>query len=160
MAATFKWSESNGAGEVVTDEISNLNFGTNDSPNLVTTTYPIVAGNNAYEKYLRLKFGGSFSEISNVKFWKSAGTLKTGEDVKAAANQTYTQPVSTTSVKATVTIPTDVGSALSVQSTEGDPSIFTLAGYSKYLVLQLQTTGLTPAGAVNTKTLTIQYDEI
>jgi hypothetical protein len=27
-------------------------------------------------------------------------------------------------------------------------------------VLQLQTTGLTPAGAVNTKTLTIQYDEI
>jgi hypothetical protein len=137
-----------------------LNFGNNDSPNLVTTSYPIVAGNNSFEKYFRAKFGGVFSQISNVKFWKSAGTLKTGETIPAAANQVYVQPVTTTSIVAVTPVPTDVGSALAVQSTEGTPALFTVPGYSKYLVLQEQTTGSTPAGAVNTKTFTLQYDEI
>jgi len=160
MSASFSFSESNGVGESIADGITNLNFGSDDSPNLVSTTYPIVAGNNSFEKYFRVKFGGVFSEISNVKFWKSAGTYKTGESILAIANQTYTQPVDTTSAKAVAPVPTEVGSALAVQSTEGTPSLFTVPGYSKYLVAQLQTTVSAPAGLVNTKTFTLQYDEI
>lgn len=160
MAASVSFSETNGAGAVVTDSISNINFGSNDSANIVTASYPIIVGNNSYEKYIRAKFGGTFTEISNVKFYKSAGAYVTGEGIDAIANQTYTQPVSTTSVVATDAIPTVVGSALSIQSTEGDTSKFTTPGYSKYIVMQLQTTGSTPAGAGNTKTLTLVYDEI
>lgn len=160
MSATFAFSESNGVGEVVTDSIANINFGNNDSAALVPSAYPIVAGNNSYEKYIRIKFGGVFSQISNVKFWKSAGVYKTGEGIMAAANQAYVQPVNTTSAVAISLIPDVIGSALAIQSTEGAPTLFTVAGYSKYIVMQLQSTSSTPAGAVNTKTLTVQYDEI
>ena len=161
MAASYQWAESNGAGEVVTDGIANLNFGSNDSANIVTTTYPVTAGQNSFEKYLRAKFSGVFTEISNMKFWKSGGTFITGESIKAIANQTYTAPVSSTSVKAVSDVPESEGTALSVQSTEGDTSKLTVAGtYTKYLVLQLQTTTGTPAGAVNQKTFTFQYDEV
>lgn len=159
MAATFQWSESNGAGETVTDGVSNYNFGTTDAAELTPASYPIVAGANAYEKYIRAKFSGTFTEISNMKFWKSAGAYKTGEAIKAAANQTYSAPTNSTSVIATSDIPTTEGTALSIQSTEGDTSKITVPGYTKYMVMQMQTTGSTPAGAVNTKTFTFQYDE-
>jgi len=43
MSASYQWSESNAAGEVVTDDISTLNFGSNDSADLTPATYPIVA---------------------------------------------------------------------------------------------------------------------
>jgi len=160
MSASLQFSESNGAGEVVTDGISNLNFGNNDSANIVTATYPVVAGQNSYEKYIRLNFGGVFSEITNVKFYKSAGAYVTGEAIKAAANQVFATPVATTSLIATVDVPTAIGSALDIESTEGTPTKFTSAGYSKYLVLQAQSTGSSPSGSVNTKTFTVQWDEI
>ena len=159
MAASFAFSESNGSGETPTDGISNLNMGDNDSANLNVSTYPIIAGNNSYEKNLRAKFGSTFAEISNMKFWKSAGDYKTGEDVKAAENVAYTQPVKITSSVAVTTIPITVGSALVIQSAAGTDTI-TAPGYTKYVCLQLQTTSSTPAGAVNTKTYTVQYDEI
>lgn len=163
MSAVHEWSESNGAGESITDSISNINFGSVDSPNLTPVSNKITAGENSFEKYLRCKFTGTFTEISNMKFWKSAGTYKTGEDIKAAANQTYAQPVSTTSAKATVTVPITEGGALSIESAEGDPTIIYgasgVSGYTGYIVLQLQSTIALVAGAVNQKTFTFQYDE-
>ena len=159
MAATYEWSETNGAGAVVHDSIANLNMGDNDSYEIVPATYPVVAGTNAYEKYIRAKFSDTFTEISNMKFWKSVGAYKTGEDIKAAENIAYVQPVKTTSSVATVTIPVTEGTALAIQSAAGTTTI-TAPGYTKYICLQLQTTGSTPAGAVNQKTFTFQYDEI
>jgi hypothetical protein len=159
MSAVYEWSETNGAGAVVTDGIANLNMGDIDDYEPTPSDYPIVAGENAYEKYIRAKFSDSFTEISNMKFWKSVGAYKTGEDVHAAANVSYTQPVKTTSAVATVTVPIVVGSALAIQSAAGTATI-TAPGYTKYICLQLQTTGSTPAGALNTKTYTVQYDEI
>lgn len=159
MAATYEWSESNLVGEVVQDNIANLNFGDIDDHELTPATYPVVAGTNAYEKYIRAKFSSTFTEISNMKFWKSAGEYKTGEDIHAAENVAYAQPVKTTSSVATVTIPITEGTALHIHSAAGTDTI-TAPGYTKYICLQLQTTGSTPAGAVNQKTFTFQYDEI
>ena len=160
MAATISFSESNLPGEVVEDNISNLNFGSSDEPNLVPADNKILVGENSYEKYIRIKVEGSgWTEISNMKFWKYSGNYLTDELVKAASNQTYSTPLDTTSSKAIAAIPTDVGSALDIQSTEIDTSIFTTPGYSKYIVLQLQTSESTPAGAGNTKSFAFQYDE-
>lgn len=158
MAATHAWSESNGAGEVVTDGISNINFGSNDSANLVTATYPIVAGEDSYQKYIRCKFTSVVGEITNMKFWKSAGALKTGEAIIGSENVTYAQP-STTPDGGDAAVPTVLGSAWAIQSTEGDTSKITTDGYTKYFRLQTTTTSSTPSGAVNTKTWTFQYDE-
>lgn len=159
MASTFSWSESNGAGPTVTDGITNLNFGDVDAVNIVAATYPIVAGSNSYEKFIRAKFGGTFTEISNMKFWKSAGAYVTGEAVKAAANATYSTPVKTTSTVATADVPTAEGSALAINASGGGSTI-TAAGYSAYICLQKQTTSSTPAGATNSLTFQFQWDEI
>jgi hypothetical protein len=159
MSATFAFSESNTVLETVTDGISNLNFGSNDSPNLNTTTYPIIVNTSSFEKYIRAKFSGIFTTISNMKFWKSLGTYVAGETITAAANVAFATPSQTTNADSG--IPTLVGSALAIQSTEiADPTLITTPGYTLYIRLQLNTTGSSPSGAVNQKTLTFQYDEV
>ena len=160
MAATLQFSESNTSGESVRDNIANINFGNIDNYEIVPASNPINAGENSFEKYIRLKFGGTgWIEISNVKLWKSSGDYVTGETIKAAANQTFDTPSASTSSKAISNIPTTLGTALSIQSTEVDPTKFTTPGYSKYIVLQTQTTISTPSGAGNQKVITVQYNE-
>jgi hypothetical protein len=162
MAATHQWSESNTGSETITDGITNLNFGSNDSVNLNTTTYPITRGDSSFEKYIRCKFTGTYTTISNMKFWKSAGTLVTGETVKAATNQSFTTP--SASANGDSDVPVTEGAALTLQSAEGAATIVYgasgVSGYTEYIRLQLQTTGSTPSGAVNQKTFLFQYDEV
>lgn len=160
MAALVEYSESNGVGEVVHDSVVNLNLGNIDNYELDNSLYPILRGNNSYEKYIRLKISGSFTEISNVIFYKLSGAFATDEDIKAIANQVYSTPVKTTSIKAVATIPVSIETALVVESTEGDPAVFTGAGYSKYLVLQGQVGAGCPPGVRSTKVLRASYDEV
>jgi len=159
MAATYQWSESNGAGETPTDGISNLNFGDIDTPNIVPATYPIVAGTNSYQKYFRAKFTGIFTEISNMKFWKSIGVYKTDETCKGAVNVAYVQPVKTIE-GGDGAVPETEGTAWTVQAADGSATITPPEDYTKYIRLQLRTLITTPAGAVNQKTYTFQYDEV
>jgi len=161
MAAIFEWSESNGAGEVVADDIGNANFGSIDSPELVPADHVIVAGNASYEKYIRGLFTGTWTDITNMKFWKSVGAYVIGEAIKAAANATYATPSQTPNADSDV--PTTEGTALAINSAEGENHIeygvSGVSGYTGYIRLQLRTTGSTPAGAVNQKTFVFQYDE-
>jgi len=159
MAATLQWSEANGSGEVVTDGISNVNFGDVDGANIVIASYPIIAGENSYEKNIKLKFSGTFTKISNMKFWKSAGALGTGEAIKADEVTTYVQPVKTTSTRAVTAIPTSMSTALVIHSAAGAATI-TTPGYTRYICLQLQTIGSVSTGDVVEKTLSFQYDEV
>jgi hypothetical protein len=163
MAATHQWSESNGSGEVETIPIANVNFGSNDSADLNTTTYPITRGNASFEKYIRCLFSGVWTEISNMKLWRSdANGYKTGETLKAATNTVYVQPSATPN--ADDDIPLNVGTALAIQSAEGNPTIVYgdsgVSGYTKYVRLQIHTTGSTPSGSVFQKTILFQYDEV
>ena len=157
MAAVFVYSESNTLSEVVTNGITNLNFGSDDSVNLNTSTYPITVSQSSFEKYIRAKFSSTFTTISNMLFWKSAGTLVAGESITAAANVSFATPSQT--ANADSAIPTTSGTALAIQSAAGTATIVA-PGYTKYIRLQLQTTGSTPSGAVNQKTFTFQYDEV
>jgi len=158
MAATHEFSESNLVGEVVHDGIANLNLGSNDSYELNTTTYPITRGQSSFEKYLRCKFSDTFTEISNMKFWRSDVLgYKTGETLKAAANVAFATPSATPNADSD--IPLNEGASLAIQSAAGTTTI-TAPGYTKYMRLQLQTTGSTPSGSVFQKTMTFQYDEI
>jgi hypothetical protein len=160
MAATFEWSESNGVGEDITDGISNINFGSADIVNLVPSAHPIVGGGASFEKYIRCKFTGVWTEISNMKFWKSLGSYVAGESIKLGIVD-YAQPSSTPNADSNVD-ETEPGWV--VNSGEGNPTIeygaTGVSGYTQYMRLQLQTTGSTPAGAVHQKTFTFQYDEV
>ena len=154
MAATFQWSESNGAGETVTDGISNLNFGNLDSPNLSSPNNRVIAGQNSYEKWMRGKFSGVYTTIDNLKFYKSAGTLPANVSIKAAVNAAYATPTTSTSVVATSNVPTTLGTALVPTDPGASPD------YSGYMIMQMQTTGAATPGAVATQTFTLQYDEV
>jgi hypothetical protein len=161
MSATHHFCESNGAGEVETQDISNVNFGSTDAPNLVVITYPIVRGDASFEKYVRCLFTGTWTEISNMKFWKSAGAYVTGEAIKAAANVVYATPSATPNADSD--IPITEGAALAIESAEGEIIIeygaSGVSGYTGYIRLQTRSTILTPTGAGNQKTFTMQYDE-
>jgi hypothetical protein len=162
MSATFQFCESNLAGEVVTDGITNLNFGGEDSVNLNVSNHPIVRGQSSFEKYIRAKFSSTFTEISNMLFWKSAGALVTGEVIKAATNQAFATPSVTANGDSAV--PTTSATALTLQSAEGAATILTIisgiSGYTKYVRLQTDSTVSTPTGSANQKTFTFQYDEV
>jgi hypothetical protein len=161
MSAVFQFSESNGAGEVISDGITNVNFGANDSCNLNPTTYPITRGQNSFSKYIRGKFTGSFTTISNMKFWKSVGVYKTGEACKTSFNATYATPSQTGTGDSDVPV---VEPSQNVNSAEGASTIENgasgVSGYTGYIRLQLQSTVSTPSGSVNQKTYTMQYDEV
>jgi hypothetical protein len=184
MAATVVVSESNGAGATVTDNISNINFGSDDAPNLVAAASPIIIGQKSFWKNLRCKMtalGGS-SALDNFLIYKTSGTYVTGESIKCSCDRdagtgfgrwfriSYQTPAET----AFPTIQLDIGTVLpttpnigiDANGTADDLNSDTVSGsltvvdtYTQYWYLQLYTTGSTPAGAVNQKTFTIQYDE-
>lgn len=154
MAATFQHSESNGAGQTVTNGIANTNFGNTDGPNLSTPNNQVVAGNNSFEKWYRGRYSGTFTTISNLKFFKSAGALPANVTIKAAADAAYATPVNTTSIVATVDVPTTEGTALTPAAPSGNPD------FSGYITMQMQTTVAAVPGAVPTQTFTLKYDEV
>ncbi len=133
-----------------------------DLYNINTTTYPVTRATNSFGKYIRAKFTGTWTEISNMKFWKSAGAYVTGEAIKASGNATYATPSQTGTGDSDV--PIVEGSALAINSAEGAATIIYgasgVSGYTGYIRLQLQSTISTPSGAVNQKTFTFKYDEI
>lgn len=169
MAATFAWSQSNGAGQTISDSIGSINFGSNDSANLVPETYPITAGSYSYEVYIRGKLTGTYTKVDNVQFWKSAGAYQTGETIfwtGSVAAASYATPVVTASTKAVGSVPTadpgtanvSIGGALAGSLYSNGAG--TTGSYTDYIVMQTKTETSTPAGATNIKTFTLQYDEI
>ena len=82
MAATVRINEANGAGQTVTNNISNSNFGSTDAQSLVAATYPITAGTYSYEKWQKFEvtaMGGS-SVIKDIKTWYT-GTRETAKNL-------------------------------------------------------------------------------
>lgn len=166
MAATVQISETNGSGATVTDNITNSNMGNVDSPNLVTTTYPITAGTYSYEKWQRLKLvnlGGS-NKIMNIKVWRTGNlsgsdTHKTNAATSGYSAATYQTPVKTQSSIAVNDMPTSeptgpnlgIGGSLSGELTSNGT-------YSDYLVHQIYVDANTTAGA--SCTLNFKYEEV
>lgn len=167
MAATFQWNQRVGSSASVTTTdlgvSGNLfNFKSSDDVSAANyTANPVTAGNASYEVWLRAHFTGTFNQIQNVQFWKSSGTLGTGEAIKwdDGGNATYGTPTSATSGKATTTIPTADPGSSNVSINSSQSSSLSAAGFSDYIVLQLQTTTAAEAGDTESFTFTLQYDE-
>jgi hypothetical protein len=162
MVATFAWSETYGTGTGTTGTPTNINFGSTSAIDLTPSTYPITAGTNSFEKWVRGGWSGSFTRIDNVQFWKSAGAYVTGESIKwlGAANTTYTAATNATSSIATVALPTADPGTANVTIAGVLTGSLTATGFSDYVVQQMQISGTASAGPVNQKTLTLQYDEV
>lgn len=176
MAATVVVAERNGPDASATENLdpANINMGSNDSSELDPATYPITAqaDGHSFEKWLRLyvsALGGS-TIVDNIKIWLSnlGGGYKTGEGMSTnlrtsgytAATYPTAGPIDTDSGDADQVMPVaepvganvGIGGSLSGQITS-------VPAYSDYAVLQLDVSASTPAGALNQKTITVQWDE-
>ncbi len=176
MSATVVLAETNGpdASSVETVDVANVNFGSNDSAALDPSAYPITAkaDGHSYEKWLRVyvqDLGGN-SQVDNIKVWLSdlGGGWVTGEGLStnlvtsgySAATYPTGGPVDTDSSVATVVCPESEPSGSNVGISGAlSNAITSTPAYSDWIVLQLDVTESSPAGAVNTKTLTFQWDE-
>ncbi len=164
MAATVEICESNGAGETVTHDISNSNMGSVDAAQLDPVANPVTPGNNTYEKWQRIHvtaMGGS-SAIDNLKVWRTGALGGAAVHVTNARESGYSQasyaiPLATASSVATQTMPTSEPSGANLGVGGALAGQLTAAGYSDYVVHQIQTDPGDTAGA--TTTMNYQYDE-
>lgn len=164
MVATVDISESNLATESVTDNITNCNYGSSDTYNLVVATYPITAGNNSYEKFWRVYWSGSFNQIDNLQVWVNPDVdseldLVSNLTTSSYVQKTYTTPVDTSCSSCTYQVPTaDPGNAnLGIGGSLSGTTNAT--GYSDYMVSQLTSASTATPGDMTQVTYTFQYDE-
>ena len=162
MSATFEWSERNGASPGSrTDARTECNFKDIDDS---TTNYasspiqaPTIGSSYSFEKWIQGHFEGSYSDISDVKFWKSGGSLDAALSINAGSVVfgSYATPVKTKSTPAGHNeVPTDEASALALgtDAATGDE-------YTDFVVLQLQVGTASPSGDIGVQTFTMKYNE-
>lgn len=165
--AVFQISEYNGAGETETTNVSNLNVGNTDAANITPgPSNAITAGNNAYIKYHKWKCTtfSTLNQISDLRVWKSAGSYNTGVGIQCSLRtSSYAQPSYATPATTTYTdqtMPTsDPGAANLGIGASLTGTITAQNQYSDRLKSQLSTTSSTPAGTLNTLTITFQWLE-
>lgn len=171
MAATTTWFEQNGdaSGSPASgteSSISSCDWKAVDDTTTPRASAPVLAGTNSFEKYIYLKFSGTFNQVSAVKFAHTAGVMGTGISLKGKVSSTYAKPATSAMTGATdITNPTAIGSGASVllgtagpNDTDPQPSQTTEC-YTQYLITQVQTAATAQAGDSGTATLTIQYNE-
>lgn len=165
MSAVTQINEYNGAGTVETADIANVNFGSVDAAELDPVVNPINAGENSFEKYLKLEVTNmnGVVAIRNLKVWRTGAlganaTLLTNARTTGYVNTTYATPVATVSSKATQAMPSSEPATANLGIGTALAGELTAAGESDYLVMQLQTTGAAVAGA--NFDINIQRDEV
>lgn len=161
MAATFAFSETYGASPGTTVDATYIHTLGSDVASGNSTNhinYPITipgAGNTnySYERWVRGHWTGTFTSVSNVKFYKASGTVPSGDTLNAGdkGNQTYVTPVNTASSVATSAIPTTSGAALTLGYA---------TNYSDYVVLQVAMTSSRATGASGAMTYRFEWDEV
>jgi len=172
MVSTFSWVEyTDTPGNASASTVpTNLNLGSTNAANLAPSTYPVTAGTYSYAKWVRGMWTGTFTRIDNIQFWKSAGAYVSHEALFTSATTgtfaatAFKTPTNSQEAKAPTTMPTadpgtqniGVGGSLSGSITSSTAG----SNECDYIVVQMSVGSDASAGATNTKTFTLQYDEI
>ena len=160
MAAVFGWIEYN-QNATDTGAPTNLNFGSTNARNLAPSTYPVATGTYSFEKYVKGHFSDSFTRVENIQFWKSAGAYVSGEGVNFTGQViAYATPTNSASSGANTAIPVAEPGTANVSIGGSLSGSLTSEGSTDFIVLQATVDTSAAAGLVNTKTITLQYDEV
>jgi len=168
MSVTFAWEQT------YDDEsskkfalVSNLNMGnTYKQVNINSQEFPITAGLNSYEIFIRGKFVGTWTTINNVYFSYISGALVSGETLFVRTNGTtlnYQTPTKQNSTIAVSSFSMGTSSPVSISGSisnalTSNANNSTSGAFTDYIVLQLRTSTNAVAGFDNTKTFQISYD--
>ena len=162
MAATVIVNEKNGAGETATNKTSGTVRFKNADNATVDLNDPMViptAGTDiSFEKILRLNATGTFSQISNYKFYTDgANGLGTGVSLLYKKETTYGQPIQPTNTTGF----TDIFAATSgTPVTLGTPNVTATGDFGDYLTMILTVGSTASQGVTPSETLTFSWDEI
>jgi hypothetical protein len=166
MAATVRVNEYNTGSETATNGITNSNYGSVDSANLNPNTNPVGVGTNSFEKWQKLEVTamGGASSIQNIRVWRD-GALTGSDSLKTNARtssyggaETFATPTDADSTVATQEMPSSLPSSANLGIAGSLAGQLTSAGYSDYLVHQLQLDPATIEGA--SVTINWRYTEI
>ena len=168
MVSTFGWIEANAtAGDTGTP--TNLNLGSTNAIDLAPSTYPIAAGSYSYSKWVQGYWSGTFTRVSNIKFWMSdSGTgYVSGEHLLCSASTgsyagtaTYATPTNGLDGQADHAMSAAEPAVQNVGVAGSLSGSLTTSGYSDFIVVQASIESSASAGAVQQKTFTLQWDEI
>jgi hypothetical protein len=122
---------------------------------------PITAGNSSYEVYINGHWTGAFNAITANLVWMSTLSVTgygTGAAITGSVPTDYVAP--TTATNADADIPTVEGSALNptVSDGVGSPDVG-VAGFSKFVRMQLKTGSDASPGDGGSSTLTFKWSE-
>lgn len=175
MAATVQVVEFNGAQLTQTLNTTTINWKSVDDAAVSHTDAPVVIGTCSFEKWLAVKFTGTYNQVGNVKFGHTAGSFGAGIKLKAspsmvsAANQMfYSTPTDLKSTRLTANITSvatiDNGLTAWVGGTSPNhggktPVTADSPTWSTFIVTQLQTKAEASTGATNQATFTVQWSE-
>ena len=145
-----KWTEYNGVSQAPT-YVDSIMFGNIDSPVFDLRSYSIRAGTNSYTKFLKIRFYGYFTAISNIKLWLSSGVPPTGVNITfEGMTATYSTPDTLDAGDAN--IPT------SEPATNINGTIHSWGEESVYLRFQLHTSRAAVPALLTGYQLTLVYD--
>jgi len=165
MAATIQIDEYNSVGETKSANITNSNMGSTDASDLVPVNFPVVPGENTYEKWQKVEvtaMGGS-SRIDNLKVWRTGALGGSAVHVTNARIADYggadafATPIATDSTVADQTMPTSEPATANLGIGGALAGNLEATGLSDYLVHQIQTDAGDVAGS--TSMMNYQYDE-
>lgn len=168
MAASVEFCESNGAGQTVTHNISNSNFGKVDVPNMDAPTNAIIPGQRSMAKYHRLhvtNLNGSL-QIDDIRIWQTGGAGLGGATFHVtnlstsayAGAQSYATPVADQITNVFYSIPSSMPASANLGIGGSLSGAIVAPGYSDYFVHQLVTGAQdTNGGGSN---INIQYGEV
>ena len=167
MAATVEVDEENGksSSPVLTHNVSNSNMGSADASSLNPIDNPIVPGRNSFEKWqlIHVIDMSTSSSINNIRVWRS-GSLGanaihlTNASVSSYGKEAkYRTPTDSTSPVAVFSMPTSSPGSANLGIGGSLTGSLTAAGYSDFLVHQIQTTPAAMAGS--TTVMNYQFDE-
>jgi len=137
--------------------VTTLNAGAADAPDLDPGAYPVRAGQNAFDKWLRASFSadvGGFNRVSNFKLWASPtppGVLLKGHVGGPGGDLGYAAP--SQADIAQPSLPQGEGAALTL-----GPLELTSDGDTHYIHVQIQTAAAASAGD-QPYYLNFRYDE-
>ena len=167
MAATVEVDEENGktSSPTLTHNISNSNMGSVDSSNLNPIANPIVPGKNSFEKWqlIHVIDMSTSSSINNIRVWRSGSLGANAIHLTNASNSSYggetkyRTPADSTSTVAVFGMPTSAPGSANLGIGGSLTGNLTAAGYSDFLVHQIQTTPAALAGS--TTVMNYQFDE-
>jgi hypothetical protein len=172
MTAIAQWQEDNGtatgspAKGATRNNTNNVNWKSVDDTTTSPANATILAGTNSYPKYTFVKFTGTFNQLSMGRFAHAGGSVSPNTKLVGLVTSTYTTPT-----RGALAGAKDLSNPVSLDN--GEPVKFapagpegtavgdrlTMAGYTQYMVTQLQTTGSAQPGDTPELTLAFRWNE-